>query len=152
MRSHFLCGLNERAKCVALSLIDRLSAGHIRLKRSHVDGERSDRIPLPAPFIELGASAPFSLGTIRIFRVRTLLFTNYLLTGHLLGNGLRHCEGESSKQSSFYQFKKVGNMLTQKVRNVRFGWPKCPHICTFCPNNCTLKLLLGFTQPTDYRL
>lgn len=26
-----------------MSLIDRLSAGHIRLKRSHVDGERSDK-------------------------------------------------------------------------------------------------------------
>ena len=33
---------NERAKCEALHLIDRLSAGHIRCKRSHVDGERSD--------------------------------------------------------------------------------------------------------------
>ncbi len=35
----------KRAKCGALSLIDRLCAAHIMPKRSHVDGERSKTSP-----------------------------------------------------------------------------------------------------------
>ena len=45
---------------------------------------------------------------------------HYLLTGHLVGSGKCHCEGECPKQSSFCRFCKVGNWLSTKVRNVRF--------------------------------
>jgi len=59
-----------------------------------------------------------------------------------------HCEGESPKQSSFYQLKKVGNRLSIKVRNVQFCERKYPHIGTFCPNICTQKRI-GRLKSTD---
>jgi hypothetical protein len=45
----------------------------------------------------------------------------YFFSGHLVGRILRHSEAQSTEESSFWQFKKVGSELSQNIRNADFG-------------------------------
>ena len=60
------CGLNERAKCGAVLLCCILATKSNT--RSHVDGERSDRIPPPAPFTKFAPSGAFFVRNDKSFR------------------------------------------------------------------------------------
>ena len=61
---------------------------------------------------------------------------------------------KAPKNSALCLFSKVGNKLTQTTPKVTFlalFYSFLHYSCTFCPNNCTQKFLLGkYAQPTDY--